>query len=66
MESDEQTELTHKIETDLDIENRLTALGAGDGGIQHNRKRTHGHEQQCGDCRGQEVGGGGRGSKEDK
>ena len=25
----------------------------GDGGTEQKGKRTHGHEQQCGDCRGE-------------
>ena len=38
------------------IESRLTALGAGclwGGGIGQKGKRTRGHGQQCGDCRGE-------------
>ena len=27
----------------------------GSGGIEQKGKRTHGHGQQCGDCRGQSV-----------
>ena len=34
------------------------------GKIEGKRKRTHGHRQQCGDCVGQRVGGGGRGIRE--
>ena len=32
----------------------MTAVGGrlGDGRIEQKRKRTHGHGQQCGDCRG--------------
>ena len=53
MECNEQTELTGKIETDSQMENRLTALG---GGMEQKRKRTHGHGQQCGDCEGESGG----------
>ena len=44
MESNEQTELTSKVETDSQIESRPTALGWGiaGGGIEQNRKKTHG------------------------
>ena len=53
MESNEQTEPTCKIVTGSFIESRTTAMGdegLGGGGIEPKRKRTHGHEQQCGDC----------------
>ena len=55
MESNEQTELTSKIETDSWIESRLTALGLGlgGGGIKLKRRRTHGHGHQCGDGEGE-------------
>ena len=58
MESNEQTELTSKIETDSYTESRLTALGAGGwgGGIGQKRKRTHGQGQQGADYG--DVGGG--------
>ena len=51
MESNEQIELTSKIETDSQIESRMTAMGMGlEGGeIQQKGKRTNGHGQQCGD-----------------
>ena len=67
MESNEQTELTSKIETDSYTESRLTALGAGGwgGGIEQKRKRTHGQGQQGADYGGVQ-GGGGRGYKWDK
>ena len=35
------------------------------GGIEQKIKRTHGHGQQCGDCRGEEVRGSGRQYKGD-
>ena len=53
MESNEQAEITSKIETDSQIEGRLTALegiGLEGCGTEQKRKRTHGHRQQCGDC----------------
>ena len=31
--------------------------------MEQKRKRTHGHGQQCGDCWGSRVDGGGRGDK---
>ena len=45
VESNEQTELTGKIETDSEIESRLAALGAGlrGGETKQKGKRTHGH-----------------------
>ena len=56
VESNEQTELTSNIETDSQMESRLTASG----GVLvkgwrdwEKGKRTHGHGQQCGDCRGE-------------
>ena len=56
-----QTELTSKIETDSQINSRLTALGREVRGWRDWAKRTHEHGQQCGDCRA-----GGGGYKEDK
>ena len=52
MESNEQTELTSKIEKDSSIETRMTALGRGlgSGRIEQEGKRTHGRGQECGDC----------------
>ena len=52
MESNEQTELISKIETDS--KDRVTALGGEvrAGGIGQKGNRTHGHGQQCGDCGG--------------
>ena len=50
MESNEETELTSKTETDS--ERRLTALrGAGlaGGGMEQKARRTRGHGQQCSD-----------------
>ena len=58
MESNEQSELTSKIETDPQIESTLTAMGRGrlrGRRIKQKGKRTHGHGQQCGDCRGEEY-----------
>ena len=55
MESSEHTELTSKIETDSQIESRLTAKGwgwLGGEGMEQKGKWTHG--QQCHDCRGEE------------
>ena len=51
MESNEQTELRGKIETDR--ESRMIARwrGGEGGGIEQNGTRTRGHGQQCGDCR---------------
>ena len=54
MESNAQTELTSKIETDSWIKGRLRALGWG-WKDKKKGKRTHWHRQQCGDCGGQEV-----------
>ena len=46
------TELTRKIETDAWMESRLTAKGGGcGGGMEQKGKRTHGHGEQCSDCR---------------
>ena len=48
MESNEQTEPASKIETDSQIESKLTALGGcGRGEIEQKRirERTHGHRQ---------------------
>ena len=56
MESNAQTELTSKIQKLLD--SKMTAIAGerlGGGGIEQNRKRTHGHGQQCGDCTGKWV-----------
>ena len=55
VESNEQTELTSKIETDSQIESRPTAKGGGlrGGGIEQKGKRAHGHGQQCGNCWGE-------------
>ena len=53
VESNEQSELTSKIETDPQIESTLTAMGRGrlrGRRIKQKGKRTHGHGQQCGDC----------------
>ena len=53
MESNEQTELTSKIEKDSEIESRMTAIEeVRRWSDQSKRKRTHGHGHQCGDCRG--------------
>ena len=45
--------ITNKIETDSQIENRLTAMGQGKGGgaqeLSEKEKNTHGHRQQYGD-----------------
>ena len=49
MDSNEQTELTSKIETDSES---LTPVREG-GVIEQNRKereKTHEHRRQCGDC----------------
>ena len=57
MESNEQTELTSKIETDSDRE-QMTAMGwgrLGGRGIKQKGKRTHGHGQQHGDYRGDGI-----------
>ena len=73
MESNEETELTRKIETDSQVESRLTALGRvwgrawrGQAKKEKNRERTQGHGQHSGNCgaRGQ-VGGGRRGHRGD-
>ena len=53
VESNEQTELTGKTETDSQIESRWQLGGrVGAGRIEQKGKRTHGHGQQCGDCGG--------------
>ena len=53
MESNAQTQLTSKMETESWIETRLTALG-GVEGWRDEQKRiiTHGHGPQCGDFDG--------------
>ena len=52
MESNEQAEPTSNIETEAQMESRLTAqerqVGWANG---TGRKRARGHGQQCGDCR---------------
>ena len=50
VESSKQTELINKIETDSQMESRMTATGGrlGDGGTEQKGKRTHGRRQQCG------------------
>ena len=53
MESNEQTELTRKIEDRFIDGEQMTANGGGrlgGGGTEQKGKRTHGHGQQCGDC----------------
>ena len=55
MESNEQTELTSKIEIKSWIESKMTArvgerLGRGNKRIEQKNPKTHGHRQQCGDC----------------
>ena len=55
MESNEQTELTSKIDIRL-TESRVAAVVRGEdggGGIGEKRKRTHAYLQQCGDCDGE-------------
>ena len=53
VEFNEQTELTSNIETDSQIENRMTAYWGRErvvgGGTKQKGKRTHGHGRQCGD-----------------
>ena len=52
MDCNEHTELTSKIEAVSQIESKLTA---GEGGVvrgEQNRKKSHGHRQQCDDYRG--------------
>ena len=70
MGSNQQTELTSKIETDLMMESRMTAkLGRrlGVEGLEKKGKRTHGHGQQWGDCGGDTVRGlSGNGKKYNK
>ena len=58
MESNEQTELTRQMGTDLWKESRMTTKQVGWGrvggrGIEQKGKRTYGHGQQCTDCGGQ-------------
>ena len=50
MESNKQTELASKTETDQHMENRrqLVGGGLGVGGIEQKGRRTQGHGQQCG------------------
>ena len=48
METNEQTELTSKIETDLWMETAKWGEAKG-WRDRAKRKRTHGHGQQCGD-----------------
>ena len=58
MESNEQTELTSKIETNSLVESRMTAKvwGELEGRVVEQKGiRTHGHGQQCGDCWGEGV-----------
>ena len=50
MESNEQTELTSKTETDTDTGQTKSSEAGGGRVEQKRRKRTHG--QQCGDCGG--------------
>ena len=53
MASNEQTELTREIDTDSEIESKMTTkvgVEVRGVGIEQNRKRTQGHGQQCGDC----------------
>ena len=49
--------MNNKQNRDRLRESGLTVLGAGlgSGRIERKGKRTHGHGQQCGDCRGWEV-----------
>ena len=56
MESNEQTELTSKMETDSWMESRLTALGVMVNGWRDGQKdkRINGHGQQCSDCEGEQ------------
>ena len=57
MESNEQNELTSKIETGSWVESQLRAGGGslGGGRIKQKGKRTHGHGQQGGDVKGRRV-----------
>ena len=51
MESDEQIELTSKIETDSQRAGDSYGVGRLEGGRwRKKKKRTHGHKQQGGDC----------------
>ena len=55
MESNEQTELTRKIEDRFIDGEQMTANGGGRlgrGGTEQKGKRTHGRGQQCGVCWG--------------
>ena len=55
VEFHEQTELTRKRETDSEGGGWQLVGGGrlGGGGIERKGKRTHGHEQQWGDCSGE-------------
>ena len=53
MESNEQTELTDKTETDSEIADDSGGGEVAGGGIEQRGKRTQGHGQQGGDCWGQ-------------
>ena len=61
MESNEQTKLTSKMETDSDGEEDDTCSPIGwqgmwgGGVIEQKGKSNHGHGQQCGDCWGEAV-----------
>ena len=57
MKSNEQTELTRAMETESQMESRMTAgVGRlGGGGMEQKGKRTLGHGQQCGVCWGKEA-----------
>ena len=56
MESNEQTELTNKIQTDIDREQGDSSREAVPGWRDRaKKKRAHGHGQQCGNCRGEGV-----------
>ena len=61
MESNEQNKLKNKVETDSWIENRLPVvrgMGRGSWGLgekgegikQRKNKKTHGHQQEYGNC----------------
>ena len=53
MESNEQTELTSKMDTDSWIEGKMTAQGGGSlAGTRFEQKgnRTYWYGQECGDC----------------
>ena len=51
VESNEQTELTSKVETDSDREQADSSggWGLGSAGVEPKGKRAHGHGPQCGD-----------------